>query len=72
MPICNKCGVEKAQEEFTKDNRKPGGHSKVCQKCTWKRQKEWAEKDKERIFEQRREYRNSHKEEIAEKRKLHT
>jgi len=69
MPVCNKCGVEKEQDQFTKDSRKPGGYSKVCYACTRKRQIEWGNKDKDRIFQQRKAYRESRGEELKQKKR---
>jgi hypothetical protein len=69
MPVCNKCGVEKEQDQFTKDNRKPGGYSKICQKCTRQRQIDWENKDKDRILQKRKQYREDNAEYIKQKKK---
>lgn len=69
MLACNKCGVEKEQELFTKDNRKPNGYSTICQKCTRERQVNWENKDKDRIFQQKKAYRESRGEELKQKKR---
>lgn len=69
MLICNKCGIEKEQIEFTKDSRKPSGYSKICYACTRKRQIEWENRDKEKTFLKRKAYRERRGEELKQKKR---
>jgi len=52
MKICNKCKIEKSVENFGKDKTKKDGLHTQCKSC----EKEWREKNKEKIKEYHKDY----------------
>ena len=43
MPVCNKCGVEKEQDQFPKDKKSKTGYSYLCKQCNCARAKAYVE-----------------------------
>jgi hypothetical protein len=49
MKVCNKCKEEKQFEFFPKDVKGKNGLCSICKTCTYKRQKEWVSKNKDKV-----------------------
>lgn len=66
MPVCNKCGVEKEQDQFPKDKKSKTGYSYHCKKCNCEKAKKYVEEYPEwnEVYQQK--YRDSHKQKIRE------
>lgn len=68
--ICNKCGIEKSLDEFTKDKRRVDGHSNTCKECKRAYDRERYHKIKNdptfhaKKLEHGAKYRENHKEQI--------
>lgn len=48
--ICNRCGVEKSIEEFSKNKSYKSGYSKRCKKCSSELTSEWKKNNKEKVI----------------------
>ena len=62
MKICTKCKVEKDEDLFSKNRSKKYGLNSCCKKC----EKEYKEKNKQKIKESWAKYRESNKDKLRE------
>ena len=63
---CSKCGEEKPLEEFYKDKIKKDGRKSICKICSLIADKEWREKNKERVKELKQNWDKANKERVKE------
>ena len=61
--ICNKCGVEKPLDEFNRNKSKKFGRASHCKVCV----AEYYGKNRERLREQERQYREENRERVRER-----
>lgn len=66
--ICSKCGIEKENKEFYKDNRTKSGLYSACKKCSYFENKEyktkWRKENKKYWADYKRKVRNDPKERL--------
>ena len=58
---CSKCGVVKDVGEFCVHKRSKGGRDCRCKECKGKQDKEYSEKNKEKILSKAKEYKKAHR-----------
>jgi len=61
MKICKKCGLEKNKELFRKDKSMKEGIKNICIECDKIRNKQWRDKNKEKISEKNKQWNASNK-----------
>jgi hypothetical protein len=66
MKVCTKCGKDKTFDNFVKDKTKKDNYSNKCKSCA----KEYYDLNRQKILEQRKEYRQNNKENISILRKI--
>jgi hypothetical protein len=66
MPVCNKCGEEKEQDQFPRDKKSKTGYSYQCKKCNCARSKAYAESHPEWNEAYQEKYRKDHAQELQE------
>ena len=64
MKRCSKCGIEKEESEFSKGARHKDELQYYCKKCQSVSDKEYYQKNKEKIAECKKEYRQKNKEKM--------
>lgn len=62
--ICTICGEKKELDKFSTDRSKKDGKRPDCKKCCNKRTTEWANKNKNKVTDYAKQYREKHKENI--------
>lgn len=67
MFSCRKCKSLKERDEFVKDKNRKDGIAKICRKCNNQRQKEYQNKNKEKVRKWSKKWREQNKEYIREK-----
>jgi len=72
MRECKKCSQKKLLKNFAKDKRCKGGYCWICKSCRNEYLRNWKTENHEKVLEQKREYYQKHKIEVAERaRKYH-
>lgn len=64
---CTKCGVEKTLDEFSRQASGKLGRKRHCKSCSAEYDRERYTKNRDRILEQKREYREANSERLAER-----
>ena len=54
--MCNRCGRELSEDNFSKDKSKKDGLRTICKDCTHKRQKQYREENKDKVAEAKKKY----------------
>jgi len=67
--ICYKCKNSLSVDNFHKQSRSPDGLSNICKNCKRIQDKEYRERNKEKLALKKKEYKEKNKEILAEKRK---
>jgi len=68
---CTKCQSEKEASEFYKDSRNSDGLRSWCKVCSIKSDKSWQKRNPEKYATNNENWRNRHKEDLKEKRKIY-
>lgn len=72
MKMCNRCGRELSEDNFSKDKSKKDGLRTICKDCTHKRQKQYREENKDKVAEAKKKYAQENKEKIARYKKKYS
>lgn len=62
---CKKCGETRPAAEFTKDKHAPDGLNRKCRGCVNAQSRAYHERNKERVLERNKAWREAHAEEVA-------
>ena len=65
MKVCSKCGIKKEFSEFHKCKKSKDGYKSACKFCRNKENKEYTNKNKEKIKRYRDKYKADNKEKLA-------
>jgi 5-methylcytosine-specific restriction endonuclease McrA len=71
MKTCSKCKEHKSFDHFQKDSQNIGGYKGVCKVCRSKYEKEYAQKNKEKIQNYGKSYYQKNREAITQKTKIY-
>jgi len=71
MRTCNKCGVEKELQEFTKKKGYKEGRIKTCKTCASVRNRQYYNDNKEKAREWHKNYYHRNKDKITQQRKVY-
>jgi len=69
--ICKKCGEEKILSDYYLKDKKMNRYDTTCKKCSYEKNKEYREKNKEQINQKSKEYNEKNKEIIKTKCKIY-
>lgn len=64
--ICTSCGKRKKLSSYYKNTASLDGYGVYCKECAYHKRKEWIDNNKEHSLKLAKEYRDTHKLEIAE------
>lgn len=67
--ICNKCGIKKDLEGYSKDKSKKDGYRGICKECTSEKNKKYWKENKEIIGPKNKLYRDNNKDVLKENRR---